>query len=139
NYLDDDIMQEQTENVRNEERIPMMYPIGQLQGTYILAQNENGLYMIDQHAAQERIKYDFFKKKLGNPINEWQQLLMTLTYEFTTNEIFFLDKHKQLFEDDGLYLEPFGGQTYEVCSYQNWFPPGEDEVIISDMVEEVIK
>src|SRR5699024_10708464 len=40
-----------------EERIPVMYPIGQLQGTYILAQNENGLYMIDQHAAQERIKY----------------------------------------------------------------------------------
>ncbi|HIV75065.1 MAG TPA: DNA mismatch repair endonuclease MutL [Candidatus Pseudogracilibacillus intestinigallinarum] len=139
NYLDDDIMQEQTENVRNEERIPMMYPIGQLQGTYILAQNENGLYMIDQHAAQERIKYEFFKKKLGNPINEWQQLLMPLTFEFTTNEILFLDKHKQLFEDVGLYLEPFGGQTYAVRSYPNWFPAGEEEAIIRDMVEQVIK
>src|SRR5699024_3399157 len=139
NYLDDDIMQEQTENVRNEERIPMMYPIGQLQGTYILAQNENGLYMIDQHAAQERIKYEFFKKKLGNPINEWQQLLMTLTFEYTTNEILILDKHKQLFEDVGLYLEPFGGQTYAVRSYPNWFPAGEEEAIIRYMVEQVIK
>src|SRR5699024_8669173 len=35
-------------------RVPIIYPIGQLQGTYILGQNENGLYMIDQHAAQER-------------------------------------------------------------------------------------
>ncbi|MEJ8776466.1 DNA mismatch repair endonuclease MutL [Pseudogracilibacillus sp. ICA-222130] len=138
-YLDENIMQAQTENVRNEERIPMMYPIGQLQGTYILAQNENGLYMIDQHAAQERIKYEFFKKKLGNPINEWQQLLMPLTFEFTTNEILFLNKHKQLFEDVGLYLEPFGGQTYAVRSYPNWFPAGEEEAIIRDMVEQVIK
>lgn len=46
-----------------QEKIPVMYPIGQMHGTYILAQNENGLYMIDQHAAQERIKYEYFRKK----------------------------------------------------------------------------
>lgn len=44
-------------------RVPTIYPIGQLQGTYILGQNENGLYMIDQHAAQERIKYEFFRDR----------------------------------------------------------------------------
>ena len=44
-----------SEEIR-EERVPVMYPIGQMHGTYILAQNENGLYIIDQHAAQERIK-----------------------------------------------------------------------------------
>ena len=51
------------ENVQDEEtpkeRVPIMYPIGQMHGTYILAQNENGLYIIDQHAAQERINRIF--------------------------------------------------------------------------------
>ena len=50
-----------------KERLPFMEPIGQLHGTYILAQNEKGLYLIDQHAAQERIKYEYYKKKLGQP------------------------------------------------------------------------
>lgn len=57
------------ENVQDEEtpkeRVPIMYPIGQMHGTYILAQNENGLYIIDQHAAQERIKYEYFREKSG--------------------------------------------------------------------------
>ena len=42
-----------------ESRVPPLYPIGQMHGTYIFAQNEHGLYIIDQHAAQERIKYEY--------------------------------------------------------------------------------
>src|SRR5699024_12392743 len=48
-----------THTEKDDERVPPLYPIGQLQGTYILAQNELGFYMVDQHAAQERIKYEF--------------------------------------------------------------------------------
>src|SRR5690625_2675170 len=55
-----------------KERFPNLYPIGQLQGTYILAQNKQGFYMVDQHAAQERIKYEFFTKKLSEPNSETQ-------------------------------------------------------------------
>ena len=46
-------------------RVPPLYPIGQMHGTYIFAQNEQGLYIIDQHAAQERIKYEYFREKVG--------------------------------------------------------------------------
>ena len=41
-----------------------MEVVGQVHGTYIVAQNDTGMFMIDQHAAQERIKYEFFKEKL---------------------------------------------------------------------------
>ena len=41
-----------------------MEVVGQVHGTYIIAQNENGMYMIDQHAAQERIKYEYFREKI---------------------------------------------------------------------------
>ncbi len=66
-----------------EPRVPAMYPIGQMHGTYILAQNEKGLFIIDQHAAQERIKYEYFKRKLGEVDSEVQELLMPLTLEFS--------------------------------------------------------
>lgn len=119
--------------------VPPMYPIGQLQGTYILAQNENGFYMVDQHAAQERIKYEFFKQKLGKTTDASQQLLMPLTFEFTTNEILFIEKHREQLEAVGLVLEPFGGQTFAVKSHPSWFPKGEEQDIIRDMVDQIIQ
>ena len=42
-----------------------MEVVGQVHGTYIIAQNENGMFMIDQHVAQERIKYEYFREKLA--------------------------------------------------------------------------
>src|SRR5690625_4080766 len=121
------------------QRVPIMYPIGQLHGTYIMAQNEHGLYMIDQHAAQERIKYEFFKEKLGKTINQSQELLIPLTFEFSKKEAIFIEKYKEELERAGLFLESFGSQTYIVRSCPTWFPKGLEEEIIRDMVEQIIR
>ncbi|MGP4072169.1 DNA mismatch repair endonuclease MutL [Piscibacillus sp. B03] len=121
-----------------EERMPVMYPIGQLHGTYILAQNDKGLYMIDQHAAQERIKYEYFKKKLGNPVNEVQELSVPLNFEFTSKESIIIEENKETFERVGLFLENFGDYSYIVRAYPSWFPEGEEEQIIRDMVDELV-
>ncbi|AIF43683.1 DNA mismatch repair endonuclease MutL [Virgibacillus sp. SK37] len=120
------------------QRVPIMYPIGQLQGTYILAQNENGLYMIDQHAAQERIKYEFFKKKLGTTTNESQELLIPLTFEFSKQESLFIDTYKEELEKVGLFFEPFGHQTYVIRSHPNWFPNGFEEEVIREMIDQIM-
>lgn len=119
-------------------RVPALYPIGQLQGTYIMAQNENGLYMIDQHAAQERIKYEFFKEKLGKPFNESQELLLPMTFEFSKQEAIFIDQYKEDFERVGLFFEEFGNQTYVIRSHPNWFPTGFEEEVIREMVDQII-
>lgn len=121
------------------QRVPAMYPIGQLHGTYIMAQNETGLYMIDQHAAQERIKYEFFKEKLGKTINQSQELLIPLTFEFSKKEAIFIEHHKETFEQVGLFLEKFGSQTYIVRSHPTWFPKGLEDEIIRDMVDQIVK
>lgn len=121
-----------------EPRVPIMYPIGQLQGTYILAQNENGLYMIDQHAAQERVKYEFFKKKLGAPINELQELLIPLTFEFSKQESIWIEQYKEELKQAGIFFESFGHQTYIIRSHPNWFPTGYEEDIIREMVEQIM-
>jgi len=130
--------EEQFANVSENERVPSMYPIGQLQGTYIMAQNENGLYMIDQHAAQERIKYEFYLKKLGNPKNELQELLLPMTFEFSKQEALFIEQHKEELEQIGIFFESFGNQTYVIRSHPNWFPKGFEEEVIKEMLEQIM-
>ncbi|MCF3942360.1 DNA mismatch repair endonuclease MutL [Oceanobacillus alkalisoli] len=120
-------------------RIPLIYPIGQLHGTYILGQNEEGFYMIDQHAAQERIKYEFFRDKLGQPANDSQQLLIPLTFEFSNQEALFIEAYKEDLEKVGLYFEPFGEKTYIIRSCPNWFPKGFEEDVIRDIIEQIMK
>src|SRR5699024_1577598 len=122
----------------SNQRVPTMYPIGQLHGTYIMAQNEAGLYMIDQHAAQERIKYEFFKHKLGNPDKASQELLIPITFEFSKKEAIFIEHHKEKLEQVGLFFEEFGNQTYIIRSHPTWFPKGLEDEVIREMVEQVI-
>src|SRR5699024_2910045 len=85
-----------------------------------------------------RIKYEFFKKKVGETTEELQQLLMPLTFEFTNEEILFIQKHDSELQNAGLFLEPFGGQTYAVKAHPNWFPNGMEESVIRDLVDQVI-
>ena len=64
----------------NGNDLPPLYPIGQMHGTYIFAQNDKGLYMIDQHAAQERINYEYFRDKVGRVAQEVQELPYRISY-----------------------------------------------------------
>lgn len=123
----------------NESRLPTIYPIGQLQGTYILAQNEDGFYMIDQHAAQERIKYEFYKEKLATPKRTMQQLLIPLVLEFTHQEASFIEKNHNVLQSVGIELEPFGTNTYVVRACPDWIPQGLEETFVRDSLEQVIE
>lgn len=166
NYIDDSYLQSQKEvlfdmeqNTSNEyeisnqqsndikgtvsqtphSRVPYMEIVGQVHGTYIIAQNENGMFMIDQHAAQERIKYEYFREKIGEVTNEVQNLLIPLTFHFSKDEQMIIDQYKDELDKVGVHLEHFGGHDYIVNSYPVWFPKEEAEEIIKDMIELVLK
>lgn len=121
------------------QRIPYMEVVGQVHGTYIIAQNENGMFMIDQHAAQERIKYEYFREKIGDVFNEIQNLLIPLTFHFSKDELMIINQHVEELDKVGVHLEPFGGNDYIVDSYPVWFPAAEAEEIIKDMIEYVLE
>ena len=120
-------------------RVPYMEVVGQVHGTYIIAQNENGMFMIDQHAAQERIKYEYFRDKIGDVSNEVQNLLIPLTFHFSKDELMIIEQYKDELAKVGVKLEPFGGHDYIVDSYPVWFPKVEAEDIIKDMIEYVLE
>lgn len=120
-------------------KIPLLSVVGQVHGTYILAQNENGLYMIDQHAAQERVWYEYFYRKLGDPGGESQALLHPLVMDFTASEAAIIKEHLDQLEKMGLFLEEFGHHSYMVRSHPLWFPEGEEETLIRDVVQYLIE
>ncbi|MRG85318.1 DNA mismatch repair endonuclease MutL [Salinibacillus xinjiangensis] len=137
---DEEIEAETIESVKEEkDRVPVLYPVGQAHGTYIIAQNDQGLYLIDQHAAQERIKYEFYREKVGAVPEELQQLLVPLTFEFSKQESIFIQAHQEDLKTVGLFFEPFGEHTYIIRSHPQWFPKGEEEEIIRDMVDQVLE
>jgi DNA mismatch repair protein MutL len=122
----------------SNEKIPVLYPIGQMHGTYILAQNEKGLYLIDQHAAQERIKYEYFRKKVGQVERELQLLTVPYTFEYTAHESAFIEDHLEFFRQVGLFLEPFGQNTFIVREHPQWFPKGYEKETIMDIIQQVL-
>jgi DNA mismatch repair protein MutL len=120
-------------------RFPILYPVGQVHGTYIIAQNEDGFFMIDQHAAQERIKYEFFREKLSKAENEERQLLLLpLLFHYSADEKTKIEESKTHLEDVGIYLEEFGPTSYAVKEFPVWFPEGEETEIIEELIEQVL-
>lgn len=119
-------------------QFPEMTLIGQHHGTYLVAQNNEGLFLIDQHAAHERINYEFYYEKFGRPEEVSQELLLPITLEFTLAEANKLKDRLHWFERVGVYLEHFGGQTFRVTAYPYWLPKGEEQQVIEEMAEWVL-
>ncbi|MBU8658306.1 DNA mismatch repair endonuclease MutL [Bacillus pumilus] len=124
--------------ISENERVPVMYPIGQMHGTYILAQNERGLYIIDQHAAQERIKYEYYREKVGEIEQEVQEMLVPLTFHYSKSDMLIIEEHKEILTKVGVFLEPFGSGSYIVRSHPQWFPKGEEAELIEEIIEQVL-
>lgn len=118
--------------------VPEFYPLAQLHGTYILAQSEEGLYIIDQHAAQERIWYEYFLARLNEEEVEMQELLFPLSIDLSLKEVKQVQEKMEWFREIGLELEPFGAQTFLVRACPRWFVSGEEEALIHEMVDMIV-
>lgn len=126
------------EHERNE-ILPDLEVVGQIHGTYIVAQMEDGFYLIDQHAAQERIKYEYFREKVGQvDANERQALLLPLTFHYAADEALLLKEHREALEQVGIFLEEFGASSFVVREHPSWFPPGFEQEIIEELIEQVL-
>ncbi|MGG7618937.1 DNA mismatch repair endonuclease MutL [Bacillus coreaensis] len=136
--IEEEIVVERDHLQESKMRIPPFYPIGQMHGTYILAQNEKGLYIIDQHAAQERIKYEYFREKVGDVQSELQELLVPITLEYSTDEALKILEHQHELERVGVFLEPFGHNSFILRSHPQWLPKGEEKELMEEMIEQLL-
>lgn len=121
------------------DRLPKMYYIGQVFGTYVLAQNEEDFFLIDQHAAYERVNYEKYKKELQKPDHSSYELLIPLKINFTAAEAVVVREKMSEFAAVGLELEDFGGGTYTVRRVPAWLPKGKEHQFAEEIIFKIIE
>lgn len=126
------------ETKRDENRYPDMTFVGIAHGTYIIMQNDTGMYIIDQHAAKERINYEKFKEELGHPSQNKIPLLFPITLEYTTSEFMKLREKMDVLNNIGLLIEEFGINSIIVKAHPVWFPKGFENQYINKVIETVL-
>lgn len=118
-----------------EKRFPQLEYFGQMHGTYLFAQSEDGLYIIDQHAAQERIKYEYFRKKIGEVSEDLQEMLVPIVLDYPNSDALRLKEQAELLQGVGIYLEEFGANSFIVRAHPTWYPQGQEEEITREMID----
>ena len=92
--------------------LPVLRVLGQLANTYTIAEGPNGLYLIDQHAAHERILYDRILAQWSQKEVEVQGLLQPITIELSPREEETLKASEEFLAEFGFTIEPFGNRSY---------------------------
>ena len=118
--------------------MPEMYPVGLAKGTYIICHNELGLYMIDQHAAKERINYEGYLKAFGNPNSDSIRMLIPLTLEFPSNEFIIIKQNLDILKNMHFDIEESGINTFVVKEHPTWIKEGYEIDSIKKILEVLI-
>ncbi|EEW53718.1 DNA mismatch repair endonuclease MutL [Limosilactobacillus antri] len=120
-------------------RFPDLQYIGQLQGTFLLAQASDGLYIVDQHAAQERINYERYRQEIGQVSADQQTFLVPLVLNYSTVDALTITNHADVLASVGLRLEHFGQNSFLLRSHPTWFKEGQEEDTVREMIDWLIK
>lgn len=123
-----------TEDKLEKEKLPYLEIIGQLHGTYIIMQNETGMYLMDQHAAQERIKYEYIYENVIKE-NDGVPLLIPYTFEFSFDDVITIDEKLSELRNLGFEIDKTGMKQYTVSAYPSWINKDKPEADISDLID----
>lgn len=116
----------------------VLYPVGLALGTYIIAQNEEGVYMIDQHAAQERINYDKYLKALKEKEITTITPLFPINIELNSSDFITIKDNMNVLEEMGFVIEEFGLNTYAIKEHPTWLLEGYEEESIHKIFDSII-
>ena len=117
---------------------PNLTVIGSVLGTYIVCHNEDGMYLIDQHAAAERFNYEKFKRLLKDPGKDRINLLIPINLEYTKDEFITLKNNIDIVRNIGIEIEEFGESSFIVRSHPTWFKEGFEEYFVKNILESII-
>lgn len=138
-------MQEQPSLYNNDfqetqkEKVQKIMPVGIIHNTYIVGENDEGMHIIDQHAAQERINYEKYKKELGKETKELTEVLIPIKLEFTNEEFLELKDKKSIIENIGITYEEFGQNTIVIRKHPKWLNPRYITESLRKIIEIIIK
>ena len=135
--LKEDLPFEIEEEPEKVARIKKMIPRGVVLMTYIVAENEDGMYLIDQHAAAERINYEKILKQMNeSPITI--DLLIPIKIELRPDEFILARERFDLLKQYGFDVDEFGFDSIIIRSHPSWIPEEKSEEIIRKIVDIII-
>ncbi|HEX9786424.1 MAG TPA: DNA mismatch repair endonuclease MutL, partial [Candidatus Binatia bacterium] len=111
--------------------------LGQILGCYLVCASSEGLALIDQHAAHERVAFEKLRHQLGAGKVESQSLLIRQTVELSAGELMLLEQGLGLMERFGFALEPFGPHSYAITAVPALLPAGDYSQVVRQMVAEL--
>ena len=125
--------------IKQEETQESIYfrVIGQHHGTYILCEFDDGLYIIDQHAAAERINFEKYSRLLGTT-SASIPLLVPLLLEYTYNEIKQIEENKNILETLGIYFESFSNTNIRISEVPSYLNGINLEIYIRNVIEMIL-
>ncbi len=123
----------------NNSDFPELRVIGQLMNTYILTQTGDGFFVVDQHAAHERILFEKFLDRLNRSIPEVQYLLTPVNISLRLHEKELLQEYAANLKAVGFVLEDFGRDSYLLRGIPVDCSPGQSEQLIADLAETIIE
>lgn len=113
----------------------MIHPVGLAMGTYLFANDKDNVYMIDIHAANERINYERYLKGLKEQTTSKTNLLFPISIEFSTNEFMTIIENKDFINSIGIDFEEFGVNTIRVTAHPTWIREGYESESINKIFD----
>ena len=126
------------EQIKNNEKLEELYPIGIALGTYIICENDKGIYLIDQHAAKERINYEKYKYILTHPKQDSISLLIPIILEYPLNEYIIIKENIDFIRSLNIEIEDFGSNSFRITAHPTWLPSGFEEEAIKKILDLII-
>ncbi|MQW23029.1 MULTISPECIES: DNA mismatch repair endonuclease MutL [unclassified Lactococcus] len=117
---------------------PHLEYLAQLHRTYLLCQAPEGLYLIDQHAAQERVNYEYWKEKIGEVSIDQQILLTPYYFELPKNDALLFNEQKDKLHEAGIFLEEYGENKFILRENPVWLKEADLEKVVYEMIDIVL-
>lgn len=124
---------------QQQDRFPNLIYIGQFHGTYLLAQSDEGLYILDQHAAQERVNYEYYRQAIGEVSADQQRLLVPIVLDYSTSDMLKITDKLDILAAVGLHLEQFGPNSFILRQHPTWFKAGQESDTVKEMIDWVLR
>ncbi len=128
----------ETEGKNPELKRLHLTPLCQIHRTFIVAEDESGMYLLDQHAVAERINYEKVKKAIKEKDIFKTSMLIPITLEFSASEFLVLKNNFSYLESIGFELEEFGVNTVVIKAHPTWIATGYEEETIVKMIDMII-
>lgn len=119
-------------------KLPRMEYIGQVFGTYLIAQSEETFYMIDQHAAMERVMYEKILNELKKDLKLSYEILLPIKLDFSVSEALLINDKMSQIEDLGVKIDYFGGGSYTLREVPIWVIKGYEKEYVEEIITHII-